>query len=885
MNSSFFQRAARHITLAIVLCGLTMTTAQAQPTLLTPTDAATDLGVLITLTWGSVPGAATYYIQIDDNSDFSSPSVDQNAGAGTSLAFGPFLYGTSFHWRVKALDGVGGDLTGYSSAFSFSTAALTATSPANAATGVTLSPTLTWTYPGPPSNYDVDVATDAGFTSIVATHTGLTTTSQAIGPLTPNTTYYWRLRITGGGNYAATHSFTTATVVPTSPSNGATDIRLDPVLLWNDEGTGAASYEVQYDTDSGFSSPSISNVGSDTDLPISGPLALNTTYHWRVLAKNGGGATIATSATFSFTTANITIVSPANGAINQALAPTFDWTDSGTNLSSPDLFYHTDSNVLSGTRVNSVPDPHTLTASLQPNTTYYWQLEFGPITTPVFSFTTAGVSLTGPLNAATNQPLTPTFSWADPGTGAASYDLQYDTDAGFGSATTVSGATSPHTLGSTLQEITTYYWRVLAKNGGGATIATSATFSFSTLVNSSGNGLNGLPATAIIQAGAFTQATEAFVGTYGYGVYRWNPTTGWEAKNNGLTNPWIYGLVANGNTLYAGTWGNGIFVSTDNGDTWTQSGVPGTHVRGLAVNSSNEVYATGDFSEVWKLNGATWELVGKIAEYPTEPWGLAIDPGNANHLYAATRYGLFESTDGGVSWTQTIHGVQTFAVATHPTTRDVLVGTPTGTVRRTHGGTTFDLLRSSISPVYALTFDRSNRLYVGHWGPPGVEVSPDGGTTWTVLELLPPIITSPPEFASKSGNVNQRVVSVLVSPFDGTVIVSTDDGSVYVLPGDAGSVVSNDTPSELPTSYSLGQNYPNPFNPETVIGFEVPQASEVRVVVYDMLGRVVQVLHEGMARAGKHEVVFDAQNVPSGVYMYRMETNSEVLTRMMTLMK
>lgn len=757
-----------------------------------------------------------------------------------------------------------------------------------------------------------------------------------------------------------------AALVQTAPAHAATAQSLTPAFTWTDSGIGAASYDLEYDTDPGFgSSTTISSITSPHTLGSA--LAQNTTYHWRLHAKNGSGGTIVTSATFSFTTGSLTLINPADAVTGLPLNSTFSW--AATGLGATNYIFEIASDAGFSSIVFSVAGhpnesyalPYGVLAT---GTTYHWRVTARNGTTPIAtsstrSFTTAvdndpiadGIEDAAPsyLGSAAgdgNNDGTPDKLQSHvaslPSAGGSSYVTVVAMEgttpltlAGISASTiaahTGGGGTAPpssltfplgllnfHITGvsnggtATVTIIdhassgTTTYWKYNSTSQTWSDFSTNATFNGQvitlTLVDGgtgdddgtangeitdpsgpvvppTNDGLAGLPATAIVQAGAFTQAGEAFVGTYGYGVYRWT-NAGWAPKNNGLTNHWIYGLVISGTTLYAGTWGNGIFVSTDNGESWTQSGIPGTHVRGLAVNSSNEVYATGDFSEVWKLNGSNWEQVGMIAEYPTEPWGLAIDPGNSSHLYAATRYGLFESTDEGVSWTQTIHGVQTFSVEVHPTTRDVLVGTPTGIVRRTHGGTTFDLLRSSVSPVYALAFDRTGALYVGYWGPPGVEVSIDGGITWTTLELNPPT-----EAASKSGSASGRVVSVLVSPFDGTIIVSTDDGRVYVLEGEAASSVSHDGVEELPTSYGISQNYPNPFNPETVIGFEVPEASEVRVVVYDMLGRIVRVVHEGMTRAGRHEVTFEAHSLPSGVYMYRMETSSEVLTRMMMLMK
>ncbi|WP_395684515.1 proprotein convertase P-domain-containing protein [Dokdonella sp.] len=97
----------------------------------------------------------------------------------------------------------------------------TLTAPANGATGVATSPTLSWTALAGAASYTVDIATDAGFTSIVSTHSGITTTSYAASGLNPATTYYWRVKPTNGcgdGTVSATFSFTTANVICSTPA-------------------------------------------------------------------------------------------------------------------------------------------------------------------------------------------------------------------------------------------------------------------------------------------------------------------------------------------------------------------------------------------------------------------------------------------------------------------------------------------------------------------------------------------------------------------------------------------------------------------------------------------------------------------------------------------
>ena len=91
--------------------------------------------------------------------------------------------------------------------------------------------------------------------------------------------------------------------------------------------------------------------------------------------------------------------------------------------------------------------------------------------------------------------------------------------------------------------------------------------------------------------------------------------------------------------------------------------------------------------------------------------------------------------------------------------------------------------------------------------------------------------------------------------------------------------------SEIPETYALSQNYPNPFNPTTQINFSVPEASIVKVVVYDVVGREVEVLVNEFLEAGNFKTSWNAAGYSTGVYFYRMETSSFVQVKKMILMK
>ncbi len=79
--------------------------------------------------------------------------------------------------------------------------------------------------------------------------------------------------------------------------------------------------------------------------------------------------------------------------------------------------------------------------------------------------------------------------------------------------------------------------------------------------------------------------------------------------------------------------------------------------------------------------------------------------------------------------------------------------------------------------------------------------------------------------------------------------------------------------------------YPNPFNPSTTLRYELPAQAQVRLAVYDVLGRVVATLVDGPQQAGSYTVAFEASHLPSGTYVYRLETEATVHTGVLLLLK
>lgn len=101
----------------------------------------------------------------------------------------------------------------------------------------------------------------------------------------------------------------------------------------------------------------------------------------------------------------------------------------------------------------------------------------------------------------------------------------------------------------------------------------------------------------------------------------------------------------------------------------------------------------------------------------------------------------------------------------------------------------------------------------------------------------------------------------------------------------AQEAVGETTDPDHPDQYSLGPSYPNPFNPTTTLSFSLAKASHVTLRVFDLLGREVALLVDDYRYPNTYEVVWDAQDVPSGVYISRLEASDFAQTQKMVLMK
>ena len=362
--------------------------------------------------------------------------------------------------------------------------------PANGATEVPIEATLSWSDGGGSDSYDVYFGTDPtpGSGEFIGNQTTLSYTP---ANMQYSTTYYWRIdaKNDAGTTTGDVWRFTTEdepltpplkTVNP-SPANSAGDIPVNIGLSWVDGG-GAASYDVYFGTDPTPDGGEFR--GSQTAASYNpGALQYDTTYYWRIDAKNDAGTS--TGDVWRFTTEEEPLSaplkpvnpSPAAGANGIQTNANLNWTDGG-GTASYDVYFGTDPTPDNGEFIGNQTFANYKPAALQYSTTYYWRIDAknnaGTTTGDVWSFTTADEPLAAPLKVVNPSPadgntdiaVITSLSWADGG-GAVSYDVYFGTDTTPDEGEFIGNQISLSYSPAPLQYSTTYYWRIDARNAAG----------------------------------------------------------------------------------------------------------------------------------------------------------------------------------------------------------------------------------------------------------------------------------------------------------------------------------------------------------------------------------------------------------------------------------
>jgi hypothetical protein len=347
------------------------------------------------------------------------------------------------------------------------------------------------------------------------------------------------------------------------------------------------------------------------------------------------------------------------------------------------------------------------------------------------------------------------------------------------------------------------------------------------------------------------------------GVYiSTNNGTNWTKTT--LNNKLVYSLATLGTIIYAGTSSSGVYSSSNNGSNWTQTSLNTQTIYALTVNgntifagaSGNGVYISTNNGTNWTQNSLSSHSVVSIAA-------------SGSNIFAGTSiYGIYRSTNSGVNWAQTSMNSSTLkALALNSSyyfAGAYSLSGSNGFYRSTDGGT---WTLSGLNSINVLSLGISGyNTFAGTEN--GVYLSTNNGTNWIIKNQG---FTSVP-----------HIEAILI--FNNYVFIGTYGESVWRRTL-AESIGINNISTEIPSAYFLNQNYPNPFNPSTTIKFAIAKNDYTSIRVFDILGKEVATLVNEKLSAGTYSVDWDASDFPSGVYIYRLQTNRFTETKRMTLIK
>jgi hypothetical protein len=290
-----------------------------------------------------------------------------------------------------------------------------------------------------------------------------------------------------------------------------------------------------------------------------------------------------------------------------------------------------------------------------------------------------------------------------------------------------------------------------------------------------------------------------------------------------MYNKTVWSLSSLGNNIFAGTDSSGVYISSNNGTSWIQTALNNKTIRSFTI-LGNFIFAGTDINGIYlsSNNGTNW--IQTALNNKTVYSLISI----GNNIFAGTLdNGVCFSTNLGTSWTQTT----------------------------LNNKTVYSLVPSG-NNIFAGTLDN------------GVYLSTNNGVSWV--------------------NKNQGFIII---PTVYSLLITNN----YIFAGTDGQFVWRRSLTEIlgvqsisslaPNKFSLCQNHPNPFNPSTNIRYEIPRSENVRLIVYDALGREIETLVNEKQTAGTYEATFNASQYSSGVYIYKLKTEGYSETKKMILLK
>jgi photosystem II stability/assembly factor-like uncharacterized protein len=317
------------------------------------------------------------------------------------------------------------------------------------------------------------------------------------------------------------------------------------------------------------------------------------------------------------------------------------------------------------------------------------------------------------------------------------------------------------------------------------------------------------------------------------------------------------------NYIYTATLGN-IYRSTNNGANWLQLPFPnGSHDYYAIAASGNTVFAglkwwSNDSGGVYISTnyGSNWTRT----LYGPEIHAITI---NGNYVFAGAGgganlvVGVFKSTDSGSSWIQTPFA-NTTVYSLVITGNYIFAGTSSfGVYLSTNNGMNWAQASLNYGTIKALLV-YNNIVFAGGYVTGGFYLSSNNGLTWI----------------QRNEGLGNQLNDLCIS--NGYIFAGTGGGGVYRRPLSE-LVGINSISNQIPSSYKLYQNYPNPFNSNSKIKIQISKLGDVKLKVYDILGRELETLINERLSPGIYESEFNGSNFSSGLYFYQLIADNKII--------
>jgi ligand-binding sensor domain-containing protein len=342
-------------------------------------------------------------------------------------------------------------------------------------------------------------------------------------------------------------------------------------------------------------------------------------------------------------------------------------------------------------------------------------------------------------------------------------------------------------------------------------------------------------------------------------------------------------LAQEGNYLWIGTDCGGLVkINKSIGDftiynKWN-SKLPDNHILAIAVDGQENKWI-GTQEGLAKFDGANWTVYNTSNSGLPDNWVLTIAIDKQGNKWIGTGGGGLAKFDG-VNWT--VYNTSNSGLPDNIVPAIAIdgvgnkwIGTDGGGLAKFDGvnWTVYNTSNSGLpfNFVPAIAIDGVGNKWIGTRGG----LAKFDGTNWTVYNT------------SNSGLPDNWINAIAIDG-QGNKWIGTEFGGLAVYR--EGGVIFppvevKEKSNEIPSKFTLYQNYPNPFNPSTTIEFDIPERTNVKLVIYDILGREVETLIDKELEPGKYKLNFTATNLPSGVYFYTLKTSKSIQTKKMLLIK